>query len=244
MNLILFEPGELSDTGKCRLSDRRARHILDILHATAGRKLRAGILNGPVGNVEVVSVQDAEVELRFEPSGDIPPVPPVDLLLALPRPKVMRRLWPSLAQIGVGRIILTNAAKVERFYFDSHVLDPVLYRALLVEGLEQAMDTRLPEVTIHRQLKVLLEDELDALIPAGRRMIADPRADSRIGDAIRRDGRDRVVLAVGPEGGWTLYELNLFKERGFISVAISPRILRADTACIALLSLLHDALNR
>src|SRR5688500_19330680 len=89
------------------------------------------------------------------------PRPPVDLLLALPRPKVMRRLWAQLAALGVGRILLTNAARVERNYFDTHVLTSDCYRPLLVEGLQQARDTRLPVVSIHRQLKILVEDHLD-----------------------------------------------------------------------------------
>lgn len=238
MNLILLEPGELNDAGEARLSGRRAHHIREVLHAKAGRKLRAGILNGPLGSVEVVTVQDDEVALRFDSSGAIPPVPPVDLLLALPRPKVMKRLWAPLAQIGVGRIFLTNAEKVERYYFDSHVLDPAFYRPRLIEGLEQAMDTRVPEVAVHKQLKVLLEDELGDLCPDGRRLIADPGAKTRVGDAV---GGDRILLAVGPEGGWTVYELDLFRAHGFTSVSAGLRVLRTDIACIALLTLVHDA---
>ena len=106
----------------------------------------------------------------------------VDLLLALPRPKVMRRLWAQIAAMGVGQIILTNAERVERNYFDTHVLTPECYRPLLVEGLQQARDTRLPRVSIHRQFKVLVEDELDRPVPGrtapGRRPGRDAPATS------------------------------------------------------------------
>jgi hypothetical protein len=81
----------------------------------------------------------------------------------------MRRLWAQIAAMGVGQIILTNAERVERNYFDTHVLMPECYRPLLVEGLQQARDTRLPRVSIHRQFKVLVEDELDRLFPSGLR---------------------------------------------------------------------------
>ena len=101
------------------------------------------------------------------PAGETPSRPPVDLLLALPRPKVLRRLWAQIAALGVGRIILTNAARVERNYFDTHVLSAACYQPLLIEGLQQARDTRLPAVTVHRQFKVLLEDELDSLSRTG-----------------------------------------------------------------------------
>ena len=65
--------------------------------------------------------------------------------------------------LGVGRIVLTNAERVERHYFDSHILSEASFRPLLVEGLQQARDTRLPAVSIHRQFKVLVEDHLDTL---------------------------------------------------------------------------------
>src|SRR6202043_2921377 len=106
----------------------------------------------------------------------VPSRPRVDLLLALPRPKVMRRLWAQIAALGVGQIILTNAEKVERNYFDTHILSPETYRPLLIEGLQQSRDTRLPVVSIHRQFKVLVEDQLDALFGSGLRIVADPSA--------------------------------------------------------------------
>ena len=103
---------------------------------------------------------------------DTPPRPAIDLLLAAPRPKVMRRLWAQIAALGVGQIILTNAEKVERNYFDTHMLAPDTYRPLLIEGLQQARDTRLPSVSIHRRFRVLIEDELDRLL--GRRFESWP----------------------------------------------------------------------
>jgi len=81
--------------------------------------------------------------MRCELEAEIPPRPRVDLLLAVPRPKVMRRLWAQIAALGVGQIVLTNAEKVERNYFDTHILTPETYRPLLIEGLQQARDTRL-----------------------------------------------------------------------------------------------------
>jgi RsmE family RNA methyltransferase len=166
----------------------------------------------------------------------VPARPPVDLLLALPRPKVMKRLWAQVAALGVGRILLTHAAKVERMYFDTHVLAPAFIRERLVEGLQQACDTRLPEVTIHRRLKVLIEDELDALCPDANRVVADPSFDRTLPAAVAEGGGRRLLLAIGPEGGWTPYELDLLARHGFSGAGMGPRILRADTACVALLA--------
>jgi len=171
----------------------------------------------------------------------VPARPLVDLLLALPRPKVMRRLWAQIAALGVGQIILTNAARVERHYFDTHVLAPETYRPLLIEGLQQARDTRVPQVSIHKQLRVLIEDDLDGLFGAGLRLVAHPSGATSMSDVKRERAHGRILLAIGPEGGWNDFELNLLEARGFRVVDIGPRTLRTDTACIALLALVHDA---
>ena len=165
----------------------------------------------------------------------------IDLLLAVPRPKVMRRLWAQIAALGVGQIILTNAERVERNYFDTHVLTPECYRPLLIEGLQQARDTHLPKVSIHRQLKVLVEDQLDGLFGRGLRLVADPTATKHAGATVRESAEDRVLLAVGPEGGWNSFEIGLLEAHGFQSVGMGARTLRTDTACLALLSVVHDA---
>lgn len=241
MNLILITDKERGARGEVRLTDQRADHIRDVLKARAGDSLRVGQLNGPVGTGMIKAIQPEAVTVRCLFKDQTPPPrPSVDLLLALPRPKIMKRLWAALATLGVGRIILTNAQKVERYYFDSHVLEPDFYRAELRKGLEQAMDTCLPEVHIARQLKPLLEDELDELCPDTHRIVADPSEHNRISSALRGSKGRRVLLAVGPEGGWSNYELDLLKGRGMIPAALGPRILRTDTACIALLAMAHD----
>jgi RsmE family RNA methyltransferase len=167
----------------------------------------------------------------------------VDLLLALPRPKVLRRLWAQFAALGVGQIILTNAERVERNYFDTHVLTPECYRPLMIEGLQQARDTRLPVVSIHRQFKILVEDDLDRLFTDGLRLVADPAATSSAGAAVAARADPRVLLAIGPEGGWNDFEMRLLAAHGFQAVGMGPRTLRTDTACVALLTLVHDAIR-
>ncbi|MGE3509745.1 MAG: RsmE family RNA methyltransferase [Vicinamibacterales bacterium] len=240
MNLLLLELHELSADGHVTLRDGRAAHLRTTLHASPGHRARVGIVDGPKGTGVVTAIEDNAVSLRcaFEPA--TADVPPVDLLLAVPRPKVLKRLWAQLASLGVGRIILTNAARVERPYFDSHVLDAATYRPLLVEGLQQAQDTRLPLVSIHRRFRVLIEDELDALSDTQTRLVADPSADRHVRDvALVPDGR--VLLAVGPEGGWSRFELELLARHRFTTIGMGARTLRSDTACIALLTLVHDA---
>jgi 16S rRNA (uracil1498-N3)-methyltransferase len=240
VNLILFEPDELSSSDVV-LADGRAAHLLQVLKVSPGQTIRVGVVDGPLGSATVANTAHGRVELRCVFDRTIPAEPSVDLLLALPRPKVMRRLWAQVAALGVRRIMLTNAARVERNYFDTHVIRPACYRPLLFEGLQQARDTRLPIVSIHRQLKVLVEDDLDALTGEGLRIVGDPAAAASVGVVMPEHAADRVLLAVGPEGGWSDYELGLLSAHGFQRVGMGPRPLRVDTACIALLTLVHSA---
>jgi len=237
VNLLLLEADQLRGT-RARLSASQTRHARDVLRVVPGQELRVGMLDGPRGLGRVLQVEDAlELECTFEPQP--PPVPDVDLLLALPRPKVMRRLWAQLAALGVGRIILTNAARVERNYFDTHVLDPAFYRPLLIEGLQQAQDTHLPRVSIHRRFRPLVEDELDAQSRADGRLVAHPAENATPIAGAWPHGTTRVLLAVGPEGGWDDFELRLLGDRGFRPVSLGARTLRTDTACVALLAALR-----
>jgi RsmE family RNA methyltransferase len=242
VNLILLEPGDMNRPGEATLTGPQAQHVIDVLKAVPGNAVRIGMLNGAFGSGTVTAITDRTVSLRCAFDLETHPRPRVDLILALPRPKVLRRLWAQLAALGVGQIILTNAERVERNYFDTHVLTEACYRPLLIEGLQQARDTWLPVVSVHKQFRVLIEDDLPALFPDGLRLVAHPGRGST-DESLRTAGvNQRVLLAVGPEGGWNEFELRLFAAHGFHPFDLGGRTLRTDTACIALIALVHAAI--
>ncbi len=237
MNRILLRESELAGADTAVLTGDRARHIRQVLQASRGDTVRIGLLNGPVGTGIVRETGEHSVRLscRFETP---PPLPTLSLLLALPRPKVMRRLWAQLAAMGVRRIVLTNAHKVERCYFDTHWLDETVFEPLLIEGLQQSGDTWLPEVTVTRRLKPFIEDSLSAAFTDHTCLLAHPRAAQSPAELGLQPGQ-QVLLAVGPEGGWTDFELDLLRQHDFRPFGIGWRTLRSDTACIALLASIH-----
>ena len=258
MNLILVDERDRIDASRVTIVDARAAHLLTVLKVTPGRAVRIGLLDGPLGVGTVISAADGRVTMECAFDADTPPRPRVDVLLALPRPKVMRRLWAQLAALGVGQIILTNAERVERPYFDTHVLDEACYRPLLIEGMQQARDTRLPAVSIHRRFKVLVEDHLDVLFGAGLRLAAHPvstlsasvairehtaQREQRENTAQREQAAQRVLVAIGPEGGWNACELALLDAHGFRQISLGTRTLRVDTACTALLAVVHASIE-
>lgn len=239
MNRILFKAEEIGAGGEVRLSDSRAKHVLEVLGGAPGMSIRVGVIDGATGNGVVEEAGKGHVVLKCTLGGDMPPPSKADLLLALPRPKVMKRLWAPLASLGVGHIVVTNAAKVERNYFDTKWLEKEHYESLLTEGLMQCGDTRMPKVTVCRRLKVFVEDKLDEVFPGSSRFIFHPDGLPAAG-ALGRRKKDRVVIAIGPEGGWTGYELDLLKSGGFECISMGWRILRSDTACIAALALVNS----
>lgn len=243
MNLILLDERDALGSCHVTLSDARAAHLLNVLKVGPGQAVRVGLVDGPLGTGIVESAENGRVTMRCVFDAGIPHQPRVDVLLALPRPKVMRRLWAQLAALGVGQIILTNAERVERHYFDTHVLTEACYRPLLIEGLQQARDSRLPTVSIYRQFKVLVEDHLERLFGEGVRLVADPGATTSVGSAVGERTDHRVLIAIGPEGGWNAFELALFQAHGFRPVSLGPRALRVDTACTALLAIVHASMQ-
>lgn len=236
MNRILFEPEELLPDGTVVLSDARAQHIRSVLQGAPGQVIKSGTVNGLAGTSRIVALDESRVVLvptHAEPAAE----PGFDLLLAVPRPKVLKRLWPQLAALGVGRIVLLNAYKVEKFYFSSQWLEPAHYRPLLIEGLTQAGTTRLPEVAVCPRFKPFVEDELDSRFAGSLRLLAHPGPRSSLAD-VRAAYEARPLLAVGPEGGWTDYERDALQARGFRVFSLGERTLRTDTACVALISVL------
>jgi RsmE family RNA methyltransferase len=243
VNLILLREHDRVDGDRFALADGRADHLLNVLRVTPGRTVRVGLLDGPRGTGIIDTAGDGRVTMRvaFEPS--TPERPRVDVMLALPRPKVMHRLWAQLTALGVGQVIVTNASRVEPDAWATHYLEEPAVRPLLIEGLQQARDTRLPVVSLHKQFRILVEDTLDGLFPAGLRLVADPSGTTSLPDAIEINRPERVLLAVGPEGGWNEFELGLLAAHGFTRVGLGPRTLRVDTACTALLAIAHAALR-
>jgi 16S rRNA (uracil1498-N3)-methyltransferase len=243
VNIVLFEQSEIGEFGRVNASGARAKHLLNVLKAPPGHQVRVGIIDGPMGIGTVTAVGTDSVTLDCVFDAAVPERPRVDLLLAVPRPKVLRRLWAQLSALGVGQVILTNAEKVERDYFDSHVMQDEGFRPLLIEGLQQARDTRLPLVSIHKRFTVLVEDDLDRLFPAGHRLVAHPGSGRSFRSALSPAATDRVLVAIGPEGGWNGFELALLEAHGFVRAGLGSRTLTTTTACIATLSLVHEVLD-
>jgi RsmE family RNA methyltransferase len=284
LNRFLFDESEIyrddpsSTTVTLPIDDFRTIHAAKILGLKNGDKIRCGVISNnehgglitdeatiqwlPEGNVKKTEplgngLPPGSLQIylsNLHPPGPLLGKPPVSLILALPRPLALGRMLPMISQMGIDTLVLTEARKVPKDYFGSHLFrKPQLITDLLVEGLCQSGDVQLPKIIVTRNLFNFLNNELDDLFPAKEflRVIAHPHREgctSQSGTKLRNASfpclsQRRIVIAVGPEGGWEEPgEIERFvKGHGFVQVSMGTRVLRSDCAVVSLLALAHDA---
>lgn len=238
MNLLLLATSELDEAaaGALWIRGRRAEHMRRVLKVAAGSQLRAGVTRGAVGEATVEEIDGDGIRIRFTPGGDgtARSRPPVDLLLALPRPKVLSRVLQHAAAFGVGRIDLTNAWRVDKSYLDSPRLEDDSLAGDLVLGCEQGGHTWVPDIDVHRRLMPLLNSLPST--PERLRLVAHPGAELGLGDVAAELRSRRALVAIGPEGGWIERELSTLDALGFRRVRLSQSILRTEVALSAALA--------
>jgi len=187
------------------------------------------------GIIKTLNADLATLEITLDnPS---PTAVPLTLILALPRPKMLRRTLQTIAAMGIKTLYLVNSSRVEKSFWQTPMLRPEALQEQLVLGLEQARDTIMPKIYLRKLFKPFVEDELGRIIAGSRALVAHPA--TVVPCPI--DCQTAVTLAVGPEGGFIPYEVEKLNEIGFESVHLGPRILRVETAVPALISRLFPS---
>ncbi len=238
MNIILLEPDEME--GKTAvLRDDRARHIVKVLRLIPGDTVKVGMINGKLGSgiiKQLSSSQPYSATLDVRLEHDPPHAPPVDILLALPRPIMFRRILSQLATLGIGHLYVVNANRVEKSFWNGSITNEESCRKYFLDGLAQAMDTRLPGISFHRGFKPFMEEFAQLAAAYKLLLLAHPDCRDTIVEVFK-PGRGRILLAIGPEGGWVDYEVKRMIEAGFSMFSIGVRILKVETAVTALHSM-------
>lgn len=232
MNLLLLEEADFLSADRVVLRDRRFKHMQEVHRCEAGDTLRVGRLGGLLGHACVERLEANEAELSVTCDHEPPAKLPLTLVLALPRPKMLRRVFQTVATMGVPKVILVNSYRVEKSFWQTPFLEPTAIREQLILGLEQARDSVLPEIAIEKRFKPFVEDRLPAIVDGTLGLVGHP------GDfpACPRAVTDPVTLAIGPEGGWIPYEVDMLRASGLNPVQLGDRILRVETAVTALLA--------
>ena len=230
MNMLLLDKEDfISDSQVC-LSGRRFTRLRDFIHIEPGKKIKAGLRNKNCGCAEVLSIDADSVTLEYAPLSAPPAAPPLTLIIALQRPQTFSKVIHSAVTIGIKEIHFIQTFKVEKSYWQSSRLLPENLKEEIDLALEQSGDPVEPKLHFHRRFKIFAEDELELIAKDSCRLFGDPAGSA----PVPLPGTP-INLALGPEGGFTDYEINTLKEHNFLPMSLGTRILRTEFALAALL---------
>ena len=232
MNILLFEKGELAADRTLRLTDARLDHLRNVLKPSAGDQVRVGMINGHRGLAEIIEIDQEAAILAVNLTS--PPLPrhPATLVLALPRPKMLRRVLRSCAEFGVGDIHIINSYRVEKSFWQSPLLHAGRLRQALLAGLERSGNTQLPNVYSHRRFKPFIQDRLKEVAGTNPIYVAHPGSHPML---VAPHPAAHLIL-IGPEGGFIPYEIELIQDQGGQARSLGDHILSVDTAIPAALA--------
>jgi len=223
VNLIVLKPEQFISADHAILDIRQSEHVNKVLKSKSGDLLRVGSLNGMVGSGRVVDVKN-NIKLQVSLSDQPPKAKSLEVVLALPRPKVIKRMIECLTSIGIKKITFINSAKVEKFYWDSDLLLPEAWSTSVEKGLEQSLDTMVPEISFERLFKPFVQDQLGSN-NQNYTYYAHPYSAPFTKN---EEGQVQRIL-IGPEGGWVDFEINIFNELGFKGASFGSRPLKTET---------------
>jgi RsmE family RNA methyltransferase len=232
MNLLLLRQGDWIDADRVLLRDRRAGHIRTVLQAEVGDSLRVGLLGGLCGQGLVEAVEPEGVRLRVALTDPPPPRHRFDIVLALPRPKMLRRILRQCAEFGIANLHLLHSARVEKSYWQSPLLQPAALEEALLAGLERSRDTIAPQVHLHRRFRPFVEDQLSGICAGRPCWLAHMDAPLALAEAPPVP----AVVMIGPEGGFVPFEIQLAEAVSARRVCLGPRTLSVDTALVTVLA--------
>ncbi|OTG76365.1 16S rRNA (uracil(1498)-N(3))-methyltransferase [Acinetobacter terrae] len=236
MNIVLLDPCQTESELWSITSKRQLEHLKQHINVQVGDTLKVGIREGQRYLTEVVEATEQAVKLKPIQIEPVPEKLPVTLIVAMPRPKVLRRLIMDSVTLGVEKIILLHSYRVDKSYWQTPFLQQLDQYVTL--GLEQAGDTIAPKIEIYKRFKPFVEDVLPGLIttdcPA---YVAHPYADMKMPFAIDHP----CTIVIGPEGGFIPYEVDLLIKNGCQAVSLGNRIIRTETVIPYVLGRLFSA---
>jgi len=232
MNLVLLEPKDFIDPDHVMIKGRRFKHLMAVNRVVEKKRLVCGILNGKMGTGLVQKISGNAIEMKLCLDHDPPDPLPLTLVLALPRPKMLKRIIESVTSLGVKKIYLINSWRVEKSFWQSPVLDEQTLKKYMILGLEQGRDTVLPQIYQKRFFTRFVKEELPVISKNTFCMTAHPKSTQICPVGMNT----AITLVVGPEGGFIDLEAATLEQVGFSSYHIGPRILKVETAVTCLIS--------
>ena len=220
------------------LSGDQAAHLAKVLRAQVGQIFDV-VANGFLHRAEITSVSDGEVVFTLHEELEADAALPVHVLLAVFKFDHFEWGVEKLTELGAARITPVLARRTEKHLSLAAAKRVERWRRITLESAKQSRRTDVPSVDDPVTLKAAL-----AMVDAETKLLlAETEQENSLVAMLSESASQRVggsagsvSLAIGPEGGWTAEEMQAFSDAGWKHVTLGPRILRAETAAIAALS--------
>jgi len=224
---------------RATLTGAHADHLVRVLRARAGQEFDI-VANGVVRRGIVVAIADSLVD--FELGEEIQTESAaIHLTLLLAIFKFDRMEWAieKCTELGVSRIVPVIASRTDPHLASASVKRVERWRRLALQASEQSRRTTPPEISGPVKFREALA------LPASLKIaLSEAEEQIQLYEVARRSEEGEILLTIGPEGGWTRDELELFQKSGWLSTSLGPTILRAETAAIAATAITMSALSR
>jgi 16S rRNA (uracil1498-N3)-methyltransferase len=219
------------------LTGDQALHLARVLRATPGQIFDV-VANGFLRRATVVNVSEQEVTFALGEELETDAALPVHLLLAIIKFDHYEWGIEKLTELGAARITPVIARRTEKHLAHAAAKRADRWRRIALEAAKQSRRSDLPQIDDPLPLKQALAQTSAPI----KLLLAETEQENSLAnelgsEGIRKLGNETIALAIGPEGGWTAEEMALFSESGWRHVTLGPRILRAETAAIAALSI-------
>ena len=205
-----------------------AQHLARVLRAEVGQSFHL-IAGDAVRSGRILSVRDDRVEFELGEEIVSSAPPPVALLLAIFKFDRMEWAIEKCTELGVQNILPVIARRTDAHLATAAAKRVERWRRIAQQASEQSRRVAVAQISDPIQLKNALGEQA-----AHRIVLSEAKKDLSLRDAlVSRQSGESVLLAIGPEGGWTEEELTLFTEKGWVAASLGETILRAETAAIA-----------
>ena len=230
MNLLVVKEEQLDASGEFEIHGERLSHLLHVLHAKTGDRIKTGLYGGKIGFSEILSIDRRSARLRLGILDKEPPLPsPVTLITALPRPQSMKKVLHFAVSVGIKKICFIGTERVEKSYWKSSDMVPDALEREIILGLEQGVDTVPPQLLLRPHLPSFLKNgELEEIVQTNSHCLIAHPDPSALECPRRLSGR--TALLVGPEGGFLQKEVEQFMQAGFQCIQLGDHILRVEFA--------------
>jgi 16S rRNA (uracil1498-N3)-methyltransferase len=213
---------------RAALVGAHADHLVRVLRTRVGEEFDI-VSETTVRRGRVTSLQDGRVEFELAEAVSAARLPVVTIVLAIFKFDRMEWAIEKCTELGVSRIIPLISSRTDSHLAAASAKRVERWQRIALQASEQSRRTSPPEITSPLKLSQAL-----ALGDGNRIVLSESEGNTLFRDALNlADPKVGIVLAIGPEGGWTENELQSFQQAGWVAASLGNTILRAETAAIA-----------